>query len=263
MCKENLYLFALIIIGLTGCDSGVDPGVLDPGIDKTVHEILSEALDAAGGVKTYQSLSKLKFRKIINLYDSSGTLEEHSEQQHRYHFKPERVLEMIWQDEKGQHQLVLVDDQIKKFRNGQPDTDFDPERSRQNLVAAEYSACLPFKLLDRDIQFQYEGIDTLNDHRTVHVIRAQYPYSDRSDFNTQDIWWHYFNTKSFIHEGYKVKHADHYSLVINEQFKKIDELLLPTARTSYRVDETGRQLFIRADYAYQDYRLRKASKKLE
>ncbi|MBK8501747.1 MAG: hypothetical protein IPL46_05790 [Saprospiraceae bacterium] len=72
-----------------------------------------------------------------------------------------------------------------------------------------------------------------------------------------------FNTESFIHEGHEVKHGYHYMLVINEKFRKIDEPLLPIGCISYQVDESGKQLFVKTDYSYQDYHLRKASKKLE
>lgn len=263
MCKENLYLFAFMTIALLSCESRSTYDTLDSSIDQTVRKILHKALETAGSADSYLSLAKLKFRKTTNLYDSTGNVEAHYEEQHRYHFRPERVIEVIWQDEKGQHQFVLHRNKVKKYRNGQPDTDFDSEQSKQNLLAAEYAACLPFRLLDDDIYLQYEGIDTLKNRTSVHVIRAQYESSDRSDLDLPDMWWHYFNTKSFVHEGYKVRHADHYSLVLNKQFVKIDEFFLPTARTSYRIDESGNPLFVRADYTYQDYHLRKASKKLE
>jgi hypothetical protein len=232
-------------------------------MEPKVMHILSEAIEVAGGIEPYQNLAKLKFLKTTSLFDSTGTLASLSEEQHRYHFKPEKVLEMIWQDEKGQHQLVLAGDKITKYRNGKSDADFDPEQSKQNLLAAEYVVTLPFRLLDQNMHLQYEGIVSLNDQSEVHVIRAQYQSVDQSDLSMHDVWWHYFNTESFIYEGYKVKHTDHYSLVINVKFQQIDEFLLPVERTSYRVDASGKQLFVRADYKYQDYHLRKALKKVE
>ena len=55
--------------------------------------------------------------------------------------------------------------------------------------------------------------------------------------------------------AYMVQHADHYSYVENQSFHEVEGFLLPKTRKSYRVDQDRNILYLRADYAYDDYTL--------
>lgn len=254
MSRTIFYLLFIPAIYLTGCESKQDNVLLSLAtVDKNVKDLLSKALEKAGGISDWQSLAKIKFDKVTKLYDENGILERRTDQHHRYHLKPKKILEIIWQDSTGNHQLMLRNDQVEKYINGKVSTFLDSVAARENLLAAEYAALLPFKLLDPGMVLSYQGLDSVAGV-IVHVLQAR---MQEENNNERDIWWHYFNSESFLHTGYRVKHEDHISLVLNDDFVTVDQFMLPGRRTSYRVDESDNILYKRADYQYDNYSLRR------
>ncbi|MCB0667073.1 MAG: hypothetical protein KDC80_14670 [Saprospiraceae bacterium] len=255
MSRLPLYLFLIPAIYLFGCKPRTEDLLFSVNTDKRVREILENAIMTSGGQEKWYDLRKIKFDKVTQLFDSTGRLESSIDQHHRYHLFPKHILEIIWQDSLGNHQLMLRNNDVEKYLNGHRDDQLDSNATKHQLLAAEYAVLLPFKLLDPGIHFTYEGRDTF-DGETVHIVRAQYQPETVTTYNTSDVWWHYINADNFVYEGYKVKHEDHYSLVINDEFTTIDELMLPHRRRSYLLDSSGKKLFKRADYLYHNYHIR-------
>ena len=255
MSRTLFYLLCLPAIYLLGCKSQSKEILLDLHLDSQIKEIIEGAINKAGGFGVWQNLAKIKFDKVTELYDSLGHTELRTDQHHRYHIRPKHILEIIWQDSTGNHQLMLRNNQLEKYVNGSEDPDIDSTAGHNMLLSAEYAALLPFKLLDIGLQFYYEGTDTLSG-KNVHIVRTEFPGNSDNKNVSSDIWWHYFNTRDYTHEGYLVKHADHFSLVINEDFAKDERLILPSRRSSYRVDSAGNYLYKRADYWYDNYHMR-------
>lgn len=255
MSRKCFYLFLIPAIYLSGCTSQTDKELFSRNTDEKVREVLRGAIETAGGWNAWNRLRKIKFDKMTQLYDATGQTEVKTEQHHRYQLFPKHILEIIWQDSTGNHQLMLRHGKVEKYINGRKDPQVDSVSARNDLLASEYAVLLPFRLLDPDIHFSFEGTDTLSDE-TVYIVRAQYEPGKNGSQQEPDIWWHYFNTENYTHEGYCVKHKDHYSLVINDDFTRVDKFIFPNRRTSYRVDESGRRLYKRADYHYQNYQVR-------
>jgi hypothetical protein len=55
--------------------------------------------------------------------------------------------------------------------------------------------------------------------------------------------------------GNAVQLKDHRSLVYDLSTEKAQQLILHGKRESWRVDESGKRLFLRAEYRYSDYEL--------
>ncbi len=257
MCWRSYCLLILASIGLTNCNQWSVTDVFDPAMDPKVRQILEESLDRAGGISDWKSVVKLKFDKVTTLYDSTGQMETETEQQHRFYYQPHHIVEIIWQDEDGNHQLLTKDGKASKYINGQKLSGIDEKAALDRILSAEYAATLPFKLLDPHMDFTYEGIDTLFDELFVHVIRANYqPHQTRLS-DSLDTWWHYFNVNNFQHEGYKVQHDDHSNLVINNEYIRTNDFVFPGKRSSYRLDDCGEQQFLRASYQYRNFKVKK------
>ena len=254
MSRTLIYLLLIPAIYIFGCEA-TPKDIVENCSDPQVKEILVRSLEKTGGVTNWQQLAKIKFDKITQFYDSTGQIESRSDQHHRYHFYPKHILEIIWQDSSGNHQLMLRDGKVEKYVNGKVAESVDSVASLNTLLASEYAILLPFKLLDPGVKLSYEGVDTLSGN-LVYVLKARYQPEDIAFKDSTDIWWHYFDTDSYLHEGYRVKHADHFSLVINEDYASNDNFLLPSRRTSYRVDEAGTLLFRRADYQYSNFHVK-------
>lgn len=256
MCRSILSLFILTAIYLTGCGQR-SGGLLITSSDPLVRQILEESMEKSGGISNWESLAKIKFDKIIRIYNAHGELEIQTERHHRYHYQPEKIIEINWQDEQGNHQLLAIDDQATKYVNGQKDSLRDPKAALDHILHAEFTTTLPFRLIDPQFQFTYEGIDTLTGNLIVHVIRAQHQLTSVPG---RDTSWHYFNVDNYLHQGFKIRKHDRKNLVINDRYVRTGDFYLPGQRSSYRLDHSGEPRYLWSTEEYRNYQTRKATR---
>ena len=93
-----------------------------------------------------------------------------------------------------------------------------------------------------------EGIKKLENGKEVAAIRVDYGLNS-------DTWWYYFDPSSYLMVGNEVQLKDHRSLVYDLSTEKADDLLFHGTRKSWRVDEAGKRLFLRAEYRYSNFEL--------
>jgi hypothetical protein len=80
----------------------------------------------------------------------------------------------------------------------------------------------------------------------VEVVRVDYgPDSD--------IWWYYFDPLTFLLVGNEVQLKVHRSLIYTTTNEQADALIMHGERVSYRVNEKGEKLYLRASYRYSDF----------
>ena len=223
--------------------------------DGEVIRVLSAAMDKAGGLERWNQLASLQFTKDYSLLLESGEVENAAFQKHLYSFGANPTVDIEWEKEGKAHAIHFKGGQYQKLLNGGPDTSMAQQSVINTVLSATFVVSIPFKLLDEGVQLSYGGLDTLGNGKVVEVLQASYDPEEHAEHSTPDIWQHYYDAEDYTFLAYMVQHADHYSYVENQSFHEVEGFVLPKTRKSYRVDQDRNLLYLRADYAYDDYSL--------
>jgi len=219
--------------------------------DLEARRILAGACQFAGGLDQWKNRKAISFAKQTVLYDSTEQVESTLSQRIKLQNKPQTKVDIKWNANGISHQISYEGAKATKIENGQNQTPSDPTGLNNAILSARYVMSIPFELLKTGYKLSYLGLDTLSGGQIVHVLKARYETTE-NDGET-DTWWHYYHQTTFQQLGYKVQHADHFSLVENLAFVKNGGFMWPVRRKSYRVNERGEKLFLRADYTYGAY----------
>ncbi len=221
--------------------------------DQKAKDLLEKAIASAGGLERWKRVKDVHFEKEFALYTESGEIENGAVQSHHYRFQPRSVVDISWQKDDEQHVLSYRENKVQKTINTKVDTTVNPQSLLNNILSATFVVSIPFNLLDPGVELSYVGPKTLPDGKTVEVLKAVYNPAKNENHSTRDIWWHYFDAESFLENSYMVQHADHFSMVQNVSMAEAGGIHFPKERKSYRVDESGNILYLRATYDYRKY----------
>jgi hypothetical protein len=119
---------------------------------------------------------------------------------------------------------------------------------KKDFDAAFYTLAQPWKLLDKGGKLTYEGNKKLDTGKEVASIRVDYGPD-------ADIWWYYFDPKGFEMVGNEVQLKDHRSRIYDLSSEQAEKMIFHGKRESWRVDEAGNRLFLRAEYRYSNFEL--------
>ena len=222
--------------------------------DLEVQKHLQKAIAAAGGLETWQNCDQIHFDKHTVLYDEKGMIESDRRQQIIWKKRPETEVNITWLEGVVTHQIMSNSGRTKKLEDQIDVTPTDLTSLTNGILSATYVMAIPFKLLDHQYELMYQGIDTLESQEVVHVLQSRYLDRDKSEEDI-DTWWHYYDVDSYQQLGYKVKHADHISLIENLDMTRSGGILWPTQRKSWRIDDFGQKDYLRADYTYANYQI--------
>jgi hypothetical protein len=117
---------------------------------------------------------------------------------------------------------------------------------KSDFDAAFYAVAQPWKLLDEGASLIYEGQKKLENGVLAEVVRVDYGQDS-------DIWWYYFDPLTFLLLGNEVQLKDHRSLIYTTTYHEAEGLIMHGERVSYRVNEKGEKLYLRASYRYSDF----------
>ncbi len=247
---HNSYITAILLVFLfIGCATVKDPYAHIT--DAKAQSIIKQSINAYGGLAKWNSKQYLGFKKWYALYDETGAEEVNVNQVH--HYTPDKIY-MTWQDNGQKIEQIHTAGSFKKLRDGTMDGELNATPVKNSILAATFVMNVPFNLLDETATINYEGMEKFNG-KDAHVLRVEYFPETHAHHTTKDIWWHYFDTETMLSTGYKVKHLDHISLVLNDSFIREGGLVLPGKRTSYRVKLNGEKDYLRAAYEYSDYKV--------
>ncbi|MEM8526947.1 MAG: DUF6503 family protein [Bacteroidota bacterium] len=222
--------------------------------DIYARHLLENAVQAAGGLEKWESKKTIIFQKYVVLYDSAGNTEQATWQAHEYIYTPQQnIVKITWEKEDQQYKIVADKVGAMRYVNEQEDTTTSTQSLQNTVLSATFVISLPFKLLDGGVQLSHGGQKVIEDSLQVEVLKAVYNAEAHENHSNQDIWELYFDAKDYKMLGYQVQHDDHISYVLNESFTTANGLLFPHLRKSYRVNEQGEKLFLRAEYEYKDY----------
>lgn len=237
---KNTVLFFVLLLTITACAPNPEEQALD---------LLDKSIAAHGGKEGWENLKGIKFQKWTRMLDAEGTIESELDQWHELRFEPQFEGKISWSKDSISH-LMSWDGTVFRYQMGENavlNADFLATK-KKDFDAAFYTVAQPWKLLDKGGKLNYEGKKTLENGIEVESIRVDYgPNSD--------TWWYYFDPKTKLMVGNSVQLKDHRSLVYDLFTEKVEQLILHGKRASWRVDESGKRVFLRAEYRYSNYEL--------
>lgn len=211
--------------------------------------LLEKSFEAHGGVEKWSKLSSLKFRKWTRLLQEDGTVESELDQWHEFRFQPFFEGKITWTKDSVSHVSTWDGTQMRYFmgENEVKNEGFLASK-KKDFDAAFYTVAQPWKLFDEGAKLSYEGQKTLENGKLVEVIGVDYG-------SEADRWWYFFDPETFHMVGNEIQLKDHRSLVYNLSFEEIEGLQLHGKRESFRVNDKGEKLFLRAEYLYSEYEI--------
>lgn len=211
-------------------------------------ELLEKSIDAHGGQEKWDQVSQLSFQKWTQLLDENGEIESETDQRQEFRLKPNFEARITWVKDSLVN-VTSFDGRGMFYRIGENEVknpDFLAQK-KKDIDAAFYVVAQPWKLLsDPGATFAYLGEQTFNENQEVLTVQVNYGPED-------DIWWYYFDPETFLMAGNEVQLKDHRSMIINGEPIVKDGFVFHGIRESYRIDSSGKKLYLRARYKYSDY----------
>jgi hypothetical protein len=232
--------FILFIIFLTGCA---------PSPEKQAIELLRKSIKAHETSDSWGNLKAIKFRKWTRLLYENGEVESETDQFNEFRLVPFLEGKISWEVDSIAY-VSTWDGIMMRYTMGGNEvknSDFLAQK-KKDLDAAFYALAQPWKLLDEGPKLSYDGQKTLENGTLVEVIVVDYGAE-------ADQWWYYFDPKTFLMIGNEVQLKDHRSLIYNLSYDDSSGMLMHGKRESYRVNDSGERLYLRAEYRYSAYEL--------
>ncbi|WP_339876437.1 DUF6503 family protein [uncultured Algoriphagus sp.] len=217
--------------------------------EKQAQELVEKSISAHQLSKNWENISSIKFKKMTRLLDESGVVESESEQWVEFRLEPYFEAKLTWTKDSILH-VVNFNGSKTSYQMGENSIQNDGflKAKKAEIDAAFFAFAQPWNLLDENATLTYEGEKSLEDAKSVQSIRVDYgPDSD--------VWWFYFDPTSSKLIANELHAKDHKSLIENLSYDETTGIVLAKERKSYRIDETGKKLFLRAEYVYSDYQV--------
>lgn len=222
--------------------------------DEKVKSVLTKGIQAAGGLEHWRSDNAYTFDKRSILYLEDGSIESKNQQIVTFKNHPELEGTILWNNrtDSVETKIVFSDGKATKFIAGIAQSDEMNTSATLSFYGAHMVMNLPFKLLDPGVQLSYGGRQEMHE-RTVEVIIADYN-KEQPNHNKTHRWWHYFDVDTYQYIGYKVFHPPTYALVENLEHTMHEGISYASDRITWRVDSLDNKQYIRAKFAYDNFR---------
>ncbi|MBN3519956.1 hypothetical protein JYB62_08065 [Algoriphagus lutimaris] len=239
--KKTYYIIVCSLFLLGSCTKSPE---------QKAKSILEKAIQAHGGQEAWDQLETLKFRKWTRLLLEDGSVESETDQLIELRMKPYLEGSISWVSDSIEHISSFNGSTMSYTMGGNSVKNQGFLQSKKkDFDAAYYVIAQPWKLLeDEGASLFYEGQKELASGQLAEIIRVNYGPEN-------DVWWYYFDPVSYQMLGNEVQLKDHRSLVENDTMEQAGPFLLYGKRTSYRVNEQGEKLYVRAEYQYSDFEI--------
>ena len=188
----------------------------------------------------------MSFSKTTRLYKEDGLLESETVQKQSFQLQPDYLLKIKWEQGLVNHEIIYDGiTTLKKENDSVIEDSIEVEKAARTALAADYVFFQPFRLLDKDTQLSYKGIQTINDSIETSVVGVSY----NDDIASSDTWKYYFDTEYRLVAA-SVAHDKRISLIENLDFQTYKGLLFNKHRKSYFVDSLLQKKYLRAEYFY-------------
>lgn len=215
--------------------------------EKQAQELVEKSIAAHQLSKNWEDISSIKFKKMTRLLDESGVVESESEHWVEFRLKPYFEAKLTWTKDSILH-VANFNGSKTSYQMGENSIQNDGflKAKKAEIDASFFAFAQPWTLLDENATLTYEGEKSLEDAKSVQSIRVDYgPDSD--------VWWFYFDPTSSKLIANELYAKDHKSLIENLSYDETMGIILAKERKSYRIDGSGKKLFLRAEYVYSDY----------
>ena len=224
--------------------------VLFLGCTKSASErgkkIVLNSIETHSGTETFQDLKSVSFVKTTRLFKEDGTLESETLQKQSFELNPEYKGTITWEECSVNHEIIYDRKKALKKVNYTVVVDsIELEKALKTALSADYVFFQPFKLLDRETELRYEGIQMIRDTIKTSVVGISYT----DDTANSDSWKYYFDKKYHL-VAVSVKHNNRISLIENLKFQNYKGILFNKHRKSYFVDSLLQKKYLRAEYFY-------------
>jgi hypothetical protein len=234
----------LIIISSFLCVQSCDKNTLPSG-----SELLSKAIEAHGGMETWQRVEAISYNKRIVIFEEDGSVSSDVTQHILYRFQPVFSGKMWWLSDGVMHQVVFDGKEAQSFKDSILDDSQSAKSTAYNTFMASYvTFAQPFKLatdkavLTTEQQIHYKG-------KLLYRVRVAYP--DVKGEN-QDIWWYFFDAESYRVVANLVLHNGRYSFIENTTYDTKTPFVFNAARQSSFTDSLLQNPVLRAKYELSD-----------
>ncbi|MEO5674175.1 MAG: DUF6503 family protein [Chitinophagales bacterium] len=257
--QKNLAVF--ILISLIACNSTTDK-IADKSRednlysmlpDDTCGHIIKASIINAGGLESWQQKKALSYTKVIQEFDSAGSLLSEITQYHYFQLQPALKMRISWQDKDTGYLVIYDGDSAKKFVNGmQARNTEDYNDAWHSSWGSHYVLNMPFKLADGGANFIFEGTQNIL-NKKVLAIKVLYSGKDTSD--KRFPWWYYFDpeSKSLVAYATPGKNEE-FGLTEYAGFENAEGLTLPGKRIGFMADKEKKPLYKTTIYINRDFR---------
>jgi len=215
--------------------------------EKQGQELLQKSIEAHQLPKKWDDISNIKFKKWTRLLDENGVVESESEQWVEFRLKPYFEAKLTWTKDSVLHVVNFNGSKTSYQMGANPiQNEGFLKTKRAEIEAAYFVFAQPWNLLDEKANLTYQGQKILENGKLIESIRVDYgPDSD--------VWWFYFDPFSYRLIANELHAKDHKSRIENTSYDESSGVLLAKERKSYRIDDSGEKVFLRAEYLYSDY----------
>ena len=241
----------------TGCVCLTMLAACSGKLENEADQIVLKSIEAHGGWLEWQHAKHITYSKTTLLFDSTGQKESEITQFHEYRLLLDFTGEIHWTNPDDGAGNRIVFDGKRAFRlkgNQEPADSLESESAYNTIISSHFVLFQPWKLLDPGVTLIYEGRDTLEDNTVVDVVRAL--YGTKTEMEGQDRWWFYFDITSHMLVANMVNHDNRYSYIKNLKYDTSNRLILNHHRKSYFTDSLRNVKYLRAEYFYEDIRLK-------
>lgn len=245
-----IYLGFLFITLLLSCQISQEYGS-NPTTLSAEQQLLNKVISHYGGIEAYQNLESFSYRKDFDLLDSSGAIEKSYRQQHWYNKKDNYY--KVHSIESGDTIVsILSQGNYSRTKNGEP-TDAPAASIKRSINSSVYAINSPFNLLDKNVRLQCLD-KAIKAGDTLEVLEARYNAKTYENHSSSEPWRYYIKNNGEIAYCW-IKSSDHFNYVYNLSTQDLNQVKMHHERKSFRVDSLGKELYLRAEYRYYDFKI--------
>lgn len=215
--------------------------------EKLAQALIEKSIDAHELSKNWNDVSTIKLKKWTRLLDETGAVESESEQLVEFRLKPYFEAKLTWQKDSVLH-VANFNGSKMSYQMGANSIQNEGflKAKRDEIDAAYFAFAQPWNLIDENATVSYDGQKILASGETAESIRV--------DFGPDsDVWWFYLDQVSYKVVANELHAKDHKSLIENVSYDESTGLIFERERKSYRIDDSGKKVFLRAEYLYSDF----------
>ncbi|MEB2778587.1 hypothetical protein SYJ56_24980 [Algoriphagus sp. D3-2-R+10] len=218
-----------------------------PSPEKQAQELIEKSIEAHELSKKWENVTIIKFKKSTRILDENGKVENESEQWVEFRLKPYFEAKLTWEKDSVLHVANFNGSKMSYQMGGNAIQNEGFLKAKKSEIDAAYFAfAQPWILLDENANLIYEGQKTFDDGRNVESVRVDYGKDSA-------ISWFYLDTVSSQVLANEIHANDHKSLIENVSYNELTGFLLVKEQKSYRINDTGKKMFLQTEFLYSDY----------